>query len=89
MKRAIVVCAGLLALVAPAAAESPVALVEDVQGKVTGAEFMDYVAPKTVIKLAAGRSAASAPPSSAPTKASFSSRTSRPKRPIAIPARRT
>jgi hypothetical protein len=56
MKRAIVVCAGLLALVAPAAAESPVALVEDVQGKVTGAEFMDYVAPKTVIKLAAGSS---------------------------------
>jgi hypothetical protein len=29
----------------------PVAVVEDVQGKVTGAEFMDYVAPGTVIKL--------------------------------------
>jgi hypothetical protein len=27
-----------------------------VQGKVTGAEFMDYVAPKAVIKLAAGSS---------------------------------
>ena len=34
---------GLLALAGPAAAESPVAVVEDVQGKVTGAEFMDYV----------------------------------------------
>jgi len=56
MKRAIAVCAGLLALVAPAAAESPVAVVEEVQGKVTGAEFMDYVTPKTVIKLAAGGS---------------------------------
>src|SRR5216683_1617882 len=56
MKRAIAVCAGLLALVAPAAAESPVAVVEEVHGKVTGAEFMDYVTPKTVIKLAAGGS---------------------------------
>src|SRR5438874_6227330 len=56
MKRAFAVCAGLLALVAPAAAESPVAVVEEVQGKVTGAEFMDYVTPKTVIKLAAGSS---------------------------------
>ncbi|HKS20720.1 MAG TPA: hypothetical protein VJS63_16070 [Bradyrhizobium sp.] len=56
MKRAIAVCAGLLALAIPAAAESPVAVVEDVQGKVTGAEFMDYVTPKTVIKLAAGGS---------------------------------
>src|SRR5260370_23169355 len=33
------------------AAQAPVAVVEDVQGKVTGAEFMDYVAPGTVIKL--------------------------------------
>jgi hypothetical protein len=34
-----------------AAAQAPVAVVEDVQGKVTGAEFMDYVAPGKVIKL--------------------------------------
>ncbi|MGB8400398.1 hypothetical protein [Bradyrhizobium sp.] len=53
MKRAIAGCVGLLALAAPAAAESPVALVEEVQGKVSGAEFMDYVTPKTVIKLGA------------------------------------
>lgn len=45
---AIVVFAGLTGL---AAAQAPVAVVEDVQGKVTGAEFMDYVTPKTVIKL--------------------------------------
>ena len=37
MKFAIVVSLGLLALVSPAAAQSPVAVVEDVQGKVTGA----------------------------------------------------
>ncbi|WP_027583231.1 hypothetical protein [Bradyrhizobium sp. Ai1a-2] len=51
MKRAIAICVGLLALASPAAAESPVAVVEEVQGKVSGAEFMDYVAPKTVIKI--------------------------------------
>jgi hypothetical protein len=51
MKFAIVVSLGLLALVSPAAAQSPVAVVEDVQGKVTGAEFMDYVTPKSVIKI--------------------------------------
>jgi hypothetical protein len=56
MKRAIAVCVGLLAPVAPAAAESPVAIVEEVQGKVTGAEFMDYLTPKTVIKLGANSS---------------------------------
>jgi hypothetical protein len=61
MKRAIalrfgVLGLGLLALTGPAAAQSPVALVEDVQGKVTGAEFMDYVTPKTVIKIPAGGS---------------------------------
>src|SRR5690348_12212690 len=36
--------------------ESPVAVVEDVQGKVTGAEFMDYVTPKAVIKIGDGGS---------------------------------
>ena len=56
MKFAIVVSLGLLALVSPAAAQSPVAVVEDIQGKVTGAEFMDYVTPKAVIKIADGGS---------------------------------
>jgi hypothetical protein len=56
MKRAIAICIGLLALAGPAAAQSPVAVVEDVQGKVTGAEFMDYVTPKTVIKVPTGGS---------------------------------
>jgi hypothetical protein len=42
---------GALCLAAPAAAETPVAIVEDVQGKVDGVEFMDYVAPGKVIKL--------------------------------------
>jgi hypothetical protein len=51
MKRAIVVCLGLSALTCSAAAQSPVAVVEEVKGKVTGAEFMDYVTPKAVIKI--------------------------------------
>jgi hypothetical protein len=38
-------------LAAPAFAETPVAIVEDVQGKVDGVEFMDYVAAGKVIKL--------------------------------------
>src|SRR5215475_7856408 len=38
-------------LAVPALAETPVAIVEDVQGKVDGVEFMDYVAPGKVIKL--------------------------------------
>ena len=45
---------GAFCLVAPAAAETPVAIVEDVQGKVAGVEFMDYVAPGKVIKLGPG-----------------------------------
>jgi hypothetical protein len=56
MKRAIVVCTGLLALARPAVAESPVAVVEEVSGKVSGAEFMDYVTPRSVIKIGAGGS---------------------------------
>ena len=56
MKHAIALGIGLLALAAPAAAESPVAIVEEVQGKVTGAEFMDYLTPKAVIKLGANSS---------------------------------
>ncbi len=45
---AIVVFAGLTG---SAVAQAPVAVIEDVQGKVTGAEFMDYVAPGAVIKI--------------------------------------
>lgn len=56
MKRTMAVFIGLLALAGPAAAEAPVAVVEEVKGKVTGAEFMDYVTPKTVIKVPAGGS---------------------------------
>jgi hypothetical protein len=41
-------------LTGAASAQPPVAVVEDVQGKVTGAEFMDYVLPGQVIKLGAG-----------------------------------
>jgi hypothetical protein len=47
---------GLLALASPAVADSPVAVVEEIQGKVTGAEFMDYVTPKAVIKIGDGGS---------------------------------
>ena len=56
MKSAVVICLGLLALSSPAAADSPVAVVEEIQGKVTGAEFMDYVTPKSVIKIGDGGS---------------------------------
>ncbi|MEH2518525.1 hypothetical protein V1279_004098 [Bradyrhizobium sp. AZCC 1610] len=56
MKRTIALCLGLLALASPAAAASPVAVVEDIKGKVTGAEFMDYVTPKAVIKIGDGGS---------------------------------
>jgi hypothetical protein len=50
------VLAGCLAFTSMAQAQAPVAVVEDVQGKVTGAEFMDYVAPGQVIKLGPGGS---------------------------------
>jgi hypothetical protein len=56
MKRAVVACLGLLAPAGPAAADSPVAIVEEVHGKITGAEFMDYVTPKQVIKIEGGGS---------------------------------
>ncbi|MBK3665406.1 hypothetical protein JJE66_29765 [Bradyrhizobium diazoefficiens] len=42
---------GAFCLAAPAVAEMPAAIVEDVQGKVDGVEFMDYVAPGKIIKL--------------------------------------
>ena len=51
MKKAIVVLVTLMGLAAPAAAGQPVAIVEEVQGKVTGVEFMDYVATGKIIKL--------------------------------------
>jgi hypothetical protein len=51
MKIAIAICLGVLALASAAAADSPVAVVEDIKGKVTGAEFMDYVVPGQVIKI--------------------------------------
>jgi hypothetical protein len=54
MKRMFAAAVGLVGLIGSAHAQTPVAVVEDVQGKVTGAEFMDYVAPGKVIKLGAG-----------------------------------
>ncbi|MCK1384479.1 hypothetical protein [Bradyrhizobium sp. 21] len=42
---------GAFCLAAPALAETPAAIVEDVQGKVDGVAFMDYVAPGKIIKL--------------------------------------
>ncbi len=42
---------GVVCLATSAAAQVPAAIVEDVQGKVDGVEFMDYVAPGKVIKL--------------------------------------
>ena len=38
------------------AGQAPVAVVEDMQGKVSGADVMDYVVPGQVIKLSAGSS---------------------------------
>src|SRR3977135_3851877 len=51
MKSIFIAFVGLVGFTALAAAQAPVAVVEDVQGPVTGAEFMDYVAPGKVIKL--------------------------------------
>ena len=57
MKRFFAAVIGTIALTgAVRAGQAPVAVVEDVQGKVTGAEFMDYVVPGQVIKLGAGGS---------------------------------
>lgn len=53
MKSPIIAAFLVLGAITPSLAQSPVAIVEDVRGKVTGAEFMDYVAPGTVIKLGA------------------------------------
>lgn len=51
MKNLIGAVVGALGLATSAGAQVPVAIVEDVQGKVDGVEFMDYVAPGKVIKL--------------------------------------
>ena len=56
MKKAIVVVVGVMGFAASATAQAPVAVVEEVQGNVTGAEFMDYVVPGKVIKLGPGAS---------------------------------
>ena len=52
MKSLIGAVVGVSCLAVSAAAQVPVAIVEDVQGKVDGVEFMDYVASGKVIKLA-------------------------------------
>ena len=51
MRSLIGALAGAFCLAAPAMAETPAAIVEDVQGKVDGVAFMDYVAPGKIIKL--------------------------------------
>jgi hypothetical protein len=56
MKKAIVVVVSMMGFAGPAAAQTPVAVVEEVQGHVTGAEFMDYVVPGKIIKLGPGAS---------------------------------
>jgi hypothetical protein len=57
MKHLISAVVALIGLSGVAAAgQAPVAVVEDVQGKVSGAELMDYVVPGQVIKLGAGGS---------------------------------
>jgi hypothetical protein len=53
MKSPIIAAAVVLGSITPSLAQAPVAIVEDVKGKVSGAEFMDYVVPGTVIKLGA------------------------------------
>lgn len=57
MKRLFSAAVALIGLTGVAGAgQAPVAVVEDVQGKVTGAELMDYVVPGQVIRLGAGGS---------------------------------
>lgn len=56
MKKAMVIVVGVMMFGGSALAQSPVAVVEEVQGNVTGAEFMDYVVPGKVIKLGPGAS---------------------------------
>lgn len=51
MKSLIGAFVGAFCVAAPALAETPAAIVEDVQGKIDGIAFMDYVAPGKIIKL--------------------------------------
>ncbi|MBR0859017.1 hypothetical protein [Bradyrhizobium liaoningense] len=51
MKSLIGAFVGAFCVAAPALAQTPAAIVEDVQGKVDGIAFMDYVAPGKIIKL--------------------------------------
>ena len=51
MKHVFATALALLGFTGVAGAQGPVAVVEEVQGKVTGVEFMDYLAPGKVIKL--------------------------------------
>ncbi len=53
MKRILAAAIGFVGLTVSAGAQTPVALVEDLQGKVAGVEFMDYVVPGKVIELGA------------------------------------
>jgi len=56
MKAILIAVITLVGLSGAAVAEPPVALLEELQGKVTGAEFMDYVTPGQVIKIGPGGS---------------------------------
>jgi hypothetical protein len=56
MRAILIAVAALIGLTGAAVAEPPVALVEELQGKVTGAEYMDYVTPGQVIKIGPGGS---------------------------------
>jgi hypothetical protein len=56
MKDILIATITLIGLTSAAVAEPPVALVEELQGKVTGVEFMDYVTPGQVIKIGSGGS---------------------------------
>lgn len=51
MKAPFVAIGVVIASFASVSAQSPAAIVEDVRGKVSGVEFMDYVAPGKVINL--------------------------------------
>jgi hypothetical protein len=53
---AAVTASTILLPLAPTLAQAPVAIVEDVQGKPLGVEFMDYVTVGQVIRLAPGES---------------------------------
>jgi len=54
MKTIFAAIVGLIGFTGLAEAQAPVAVVENVQGPVSGVEFMDYVVPGKVIKLGAG-----------------------------------